>query len=165
MNLEGGAPLRGYLGPMPLRPLQFRQNSQRDSAPLSRAAFSLVEVVMALGIFTFALVAILGLLPAAVLSARESLNLAASLQLADQLHARLNAAPSASLKTGEPPQTYFFNDLGAELDNTEADKAIYKASVSLEAADSDHLVRVAITIRPATGGATRSFSYLIFKNL
>ncbi len=128
-----------------------------------RAGFSLVEVTMAFGIFTFVLVGLLGLMPTAMRAARESLDVAAALQLADKLAARLNAGDISSLEIGAPPRFYYFDDLGGEMAGPE--DAVYKVGVSLGESESANLVRAAIRVQSAQGGdASRAFCYLLLNN-
>jgi len=127
------------------------------------AAFSLVEVAVAMGIFTFALVSLLALMPTAMQSTRDSLNLATALQLADKLAVRLNQADFNSLVPGGTTKLYYFDDLGDELLGPE--RAIYKANTTVAASESANLVRASISVQPVGGGtAPRIFSYLILNN-
>lgn len=127
--------------------------------PLRREAFSLVEVALAMGIFTFALVALLGLLPTAVRSARDSLNAGTALQLADKLSAQLHGGGFSLLKDG----THYFDDRGEELAGPE--EAVYQAEVTLGESESANLIRAEIAIFPAGGHSPlREFCYLILNN-
>ncbi len=56
-----------------------------------RTAFSLIEIVLALGIISFALVGIMGLLPVAMKSAQESQRETRAAQIAQQIFSDLHA--------------------------------------------------------------------------
>lgn len=78
--------------------------------PASSPAFSLVEVTVAIGIFAFVAVAILGLLPAAMKLRADSSQETLATMIAQQLIASVDAAPSLSSVTlqtgayqGNPP--------------------------------------------------------------
>jgi len=63
--------------------------------------FSLIEVVMALGVVAFAIVAIMGLLPTAVTSANDSKRESRAAFIAQGVFANLQASPFATAKTVE----------------------------------------------------------------
>jgi len=127
-------------------------------------AFSLVEVVAALGIFVFSLVALLGLLPVALQSARDSLDISTALELAEKLSAKFNGVAFTSLSTIPSPVIYYYNDIGEEV-SASSDAAVYQASVELGASESPQLIRVAISVRLAQGSpAPHEFCYLILNN-
>lgn len=68
-----------------------------SGAPTSmarRAGFTLIEIVLAMGILTFALVGILGLFPVALDTARESKEETLAAQIAQSLHADIRRAPA-----------------------------------------------------------------------
>lgn len=128
---------------------------------VSSRAFSLVEVTMALGIFVFALVAILGLLPTALLASRESLDIATATQLADTLAGEIQRGEFPG-PGGEDPGRYFFDDTGSPVTEEEA---VYLAEVHLLASQSDNLLRAKILVTRGGGSSNeRAFSYLIFNN-
>lgn len=135
-------------------------------SPYSRegvGAFSLCEVVIALGIFAFALIALLGLLPTALQSARDSLDISTAVQLADQLSAKLNQADFSSLAPDGSEKLFYFDDTGNELPSREG--AVYQASEVLEESESENLVRAEITMRRITSASmSKTFCYLIFNN-
>jgi type II secretory pathway pseudopilin PulG len=85
------------MNPMPLA-------SQKK---FSRGAFSLVEVVLALGIVSFAVLLILGLLPIGLQSTRDSLDETEALNVISQIVADREATPAteSSKIYGLPPLT------------------------------------------------------------
>ena len=113
---------------------------------------------MALGLFSFVMVALLGLMQVAFGGARSSLDAATASQLADGLAARYGQTNFASL----PAQSnYYFDDVGKEVESPS--DAIYSASVEQTNAGTSNLMRVKITVtrgpNPAGG---KKFSFLLF---
>jgi len=122
--------------------------------------FSLVEVTIAMGIFAFALISLVGLMPTALSSARESLDLATAAQLAAGEAAKLHQIGYANLPSS--PTVDFFDDIGAPLDT--ADGAIYRVDTVVGPSESNSLKRVAITVsRPTNAAFRQRFCYLVFK--
>jgi uncharacterized protein (TIGR02598 family) len=122
-------------------------------------AFSLVEVVLALGIFTFALVSMLGLVPVAMSSARSSMDNAIAVQLADGLASKFAQTGFSFLPV--QPSNHFFDDLGKEV--TERSDTTYCASVNFTNGISSNLKGVAITVtRGRTASERKTFCYLLF---
>jgi len=123
------------------------------------AAFSLVEVALALGLFAFALVALLGLLPVAFQACRDSLDISTAAQVADAVAARLQANFS-SLEQGDFVE---FDDRGDEATSSAA--AVYRAKLLSRDSLSDSLDRVEVVVsRSNTSAQGRHFCYLIFNN-
>ncbi len=121
--------------------------------------FSLVEVTMALGITTFALVVILGLLPVGIGAQETSLNETTATNVATGIIADLRQVPSTyaiSLNTSlstkssrygvdvTQPATTIYLDASGTL-QASASTALYKATV--------HLTQPAGTTRTATYGS------------
>lgn len=71
----------------------------RNTSPSRRAAagFSLVEVTLALGIVTFALVGVVGVLPVAMVSSRQSIDKNRAAAIADTLYASFRSQPFQSV--------------------------------------------------------------------
>lgn len=76
--------------------------------------FSLVEVTMAMGIFIFGLVAILGLFPTALQTSRASLDLFTAAQLSRAVVADLERGEFSALSPSLQDE-HFFNDRGKEI--------------------------------------------------
>ncbi|MFA7233476.1 MAG: hypothetical protein WC076_05120 [Terrimicrobiaceae bacterium] len=123
-------------------------------------AFSLVEVVLALGIFTFAVVSLLGLVPLAVSSARSSLDMATAVQLADGLASKFSQDEFSSLPV--QPINCFFDELGKAVTD-EAD-ATYSASIHFtNNSASSNLKSVKITVTQGKSPiGSKTFCYLLF---
>jgi len=91
-----------------------------------RKGFSLVEVVMALGIMSFALMGLVGLLPAGLSQFRQAIDLTVKAQIAQELISmvqRTDYADLAALGTSGQPAVYYYDSEGAKL--TGADEAYY----------------------------------------
>lgn len=122
--------------------------------------FSLVEVAIALGIFVFALVSLVGLMPVALSTARESLDMTVAAQLAAGEAARLEQLPYSALP--DIPIVSWFDAVGAPLNSR--DGAIYRLDTILSSSESDSLKRVIIAVsRSPNPEIRKSFCYLIFK--
>ncbi len=78
------------------------------------AAFTLVEVALSLGIMSFALVALIGMLPVGLSTFRDSVNLTIESQIAQQLYTDIQQTPFADSPalSGD----YYFNDEGFRSD-------------------------------------------------
>ncbi len=124
-------------------------------------AFSLVEVTLAMGVFAFALVSLLALMPTALQASRDSLDLTITNQAADQLAAKLQQNKLPLPITGP---IYFDN----EGNETTSDSAIFQAAIQRNATDSDNLTQVKITVSRSAAASSalkgRQFCYLIFNH-
>jgi len=120
-----------------------------------RRAFSLIEVVISIGIFSFAFMALLGLVPVALQSSRESLDLANATHLANNLKNEV-----ARTNFGVVPLSPRW--FGGSLEEATATNGIYEASVVLADSVSPSLRRLQITIEKGT--SERTFCFLIFNN-
>ncbi len=85
--------------------------------PRARAAFSLVETVLALGIMGLAITALLGLLPHGIEMSRKAANAAAEARIIDTIVGRLSNVPFASLPAQNNIEMHF-DDQGVEVDGT-----------------------------------------------
>jgi uncharacterized protein (TIGR02598 family) len=121
----------------------------------TRAAFSLVEVALAMGIFAFCMIALLGILPAALGASRKSLDFTTSSHVAEMVSSRIqqNGAQVDS------SQNFHFDDEGNE---TAADSAIYHATVECRSAGSASLLLLKIAVFRNVSSEKLHFSYLIF---
>lgn len=86
--------------------------------PKRTAAFSLVEVTMALGIVSFAVLSLVALLPSGLQSVRDSANEAALSAIVRTVRGELNQASFADVTTALPTQTWYFNESGNRLDDS-----------------------------------------------
>lgn len=102
---------------MPSTPLCSTNNR-----PHFQRAFSLVEVVLALGVVSFAMVSILGLIPVGLSTYRNAMNLSVEAGIAQRLVADVQRADFQNLGSAD----FTFDDQGIEVT---ADKAIFTAHV------------------------------------
>ena len=84
--------------------------------PKPTAAFSLVEVTMAIGIVSFALLSLIALLPSGLQSVRDSANEAALSSIVRTVRGELNQASFSDVTTTLPAQTWYFNESGHRLE-------------------------------------------------
>jgi len=124
-----------------------------------RAAFTLVEVVLAVGIFVFSATAILGLLPVALKAGRDSLDMAVATQLADSLAEQLFRTDFSQLPGVGSRFTNWFDDSGTETNQA---SAVYVSSTQVQGSESPNLRRIAITVQ--RGGSGRTFCYLRYND-
>lgn len=89
----------------------------------SRSGFSLVEVVMAVGIMALGVVTILGLLPHGLKMTNQTANEQAETRIVDFLVGDVQSTNWATIDA-TPTQTRFFDDQGLELDQTNPDFGI-----------------------------------------
>lgn len=99
-----------------------------------RGAFSLVEVVLALGITTFAILTLVGLLSVAVESNKDSRADSVAVFIGDNIRSRVQSDPywpwtEATISSVSFPQTtnYWFSFEGLEVPSTQA---YYRAAVT-----------------------------------
>jgi uncharacterized protein (TIGR02598 family) len=144
----------------------------------SRSGFSLVEIVIALGVTAFALIPLLGLLPTGIKSFQDTMNTAVCTQISQRVINDLQSTSFTNLQT----TNRFFDEQGTELTNANSLNCVYRVRVSLSNAtnsggissilggSSSNLYTVSILIAKNSGGAysatnpnTLSFSTLIGK--
>lgn len=150
----------------------MRMGGWRRSGSARMAAFSLIEVTLAVGIMGFAFVAILGMVPVGLKNYRETKNTAVSSQIAQQILSQVQVAPysqltqpgsnpatvqngdvtSSSLRLAAPPETpasstpyvRYFSEEGTEVLSTDA-SGIYQVNTRV-------LVAPPFVQTAATGG-------------
>lgn len=84
---------------------------------------------MALGLATFALVSMMGLLSVGFRGARESINMAVVADIAQSVSGEAQLTPWLNLPNNYANSTRYFDDLGKETRNSSA--AVYVARTSL----------------------------------
>lgn len=125
----------------------------------SQYGFTLVEVALALGIFAFAAIGIVGLIPTALSGARYSLDQATATQLANRLQEEMTGRNWSQLAPGS--QVRYFDDNGTSTANTT--RAVYRADVDISASDSENLRCVQIEVQRYPGtAASWFFSFYVF---
>jgi uncharacterized protein (TIGR02598 family) len=91
-------------------------------------AFSLVEIVIALGIATFALVLLLALLPAGVNNFRQTINATMASQISQRIFNQLQISDFENIPTRN---TNFFDDQGNQLTNSNSTFCTYLVLVTI----------------------------------
>ena len=116
----------------------MKQDTDRQILPLKRSGFasktmcgfSLIEVVIAVGIASFALVTIMGLLPVGLSTFKSTINTAVGTQIAQRIFNDLEIANFANIPIST---NRFFDEQGTELTSSGASNApncIYWAQVN-----------------------------------
>lgn len=105
---------------MKIRPLISRASS----------AFTLIETVLAIGIVSFAFVALMGLLPCGLQVFRKAMDTTLEGQMVQHLVGQLSQTPYDDL-TQLQGQDFWFDEAGGPV--TESSAGIYSASLSLNA--------------------------------
>jgi|GEM_PF-1233228 len=100
------------------------QDSREMRRHDQKRAFSLVEVVLALGLVSFAVIAILGLIPTGLTTLRQAMNQTVEAQIVKSIGARAVTANFTNLATNN----MFFDDEG--LPTTTAAMAVYTVNVT-----------------------------------
>ncbi len=96
-----------------------------------RAGFSLVEVVSSLGIVSFGLVALLGLLPVGIQVSRDSRESTAEAQITQYLSNFVHQSSSSQLTDLIEPHAFYFDRQGLSLPEDSAD-IFYRVTLSQE---------------------------------
>lgn len=127
-------PFAKYLSPA--TPLDSRRVRRGTSVRMKRAAvrggFSLVEVVIAIGVIAFAFIPMMGMLPTGLNLSRQAIDTTVEAQIAQQLTAevqqtdfsRLDELASASIASPS-----YFDDQGNKV--TDPANAIYQATFAI----------------------------------
>ncbi len=95
----------------------------------SARAFSLVEVCLAIGVLSFSLLTVIGLLPVGLTTMRRAMDAATERNIVRQLGAEASGMPYSRLRSDyAATQVRYFDDQGLALSNSA--NAYYRASVS-----------------------------------
>jgi uncharacterized protein (TIGR02598 family) len=100
---------------------------QRSKAPTARA-FTLIEIIIALGVISFALIGLLGLLPAGLQTFRSTMNMSACTQIAQRIATDVTQTAFDTLIATPAPQDRYFDDQGSE---TNGQNYTYQARVRI----------------------------------
>ena len=103
--------------------LKFKKSGQ--SVPRT-AAFSLVEVVLALGVVSFGLVSLMGLLTVGLKTFRDAMTTTTESEISQQLSNQLQLASFSALENTNQSSYYYFTEEGCA---TNAGSAIYSARI------------------------------------
>jgi uncharacterized protein (TIGR02598 family) len=129
----------------------------------SRQAFSLVEVTIAMGIASFAVIGVMSLVPSGLTTLRASVDASAASRI---LRTVASEARQANNFDGLASTTNFFDDNGLKLDVANRTQSIYSAemrvlpSALVPGASSGNANLKAISVRVvrAPGAPTNAFS-------
>jgi uncharacterized protein (TIGR02598 family) len=122
------AALITYLPPASQHPATL----SRVRSHFSRA-FSLVEVVLALGLMSFALMGIVGLLRVGLSHFRKAIDLTVQAQIAQELTSMIQRTPYADIDNLGGPATYYYDEEGNPVDQS---RYVYTATAEV-ASDSE----------------------------
>lgn len=92
------------------------------AAPRGTPAFSLVEVALAMGLLSFCVITLMGLIPVALQASRESMNKNMEIRMRQAVQAQLLAMPTSGLST---TGNYSFDPDGFLRDNTSTNEQRY----------------------------------------
>ena len=95
--------------------------------------FSLVETALALGVASFALISLLGLLPGGLQTFRKAMDTTLQKEMTQVLIGKANQLSYGDLSSQLPAETYYFDDNGSLVPSTDA-SATYKANVTVTSA-------------------------------
>lgn len=129
------------------------------------AGFSLVEVVMAVGVAAFALVALLGLLPSGLKTFKSTMNTAVGSQIAQRVFNDMQIADWKDLTNS----IRYFDEQGTELTNSNAVNCIYwvqvnttntagTSSTQFLGNTSTNLMTITVMVANNPGGGTQDTS-------
>jgi uncharacterized protein (TIGR02598 family) len=132
-----------------------------SQARRSSSAFSLIEVTIALGVVSFALVTLFGLLPTGLNNFRGSMDRSVSAQIAQGIIAKARQTDFTDLTSLQTPagSPLYFTDEG---DSTNMAQAIYVAKVTVETGvgvpssasfTNSSMARVRVQVAKSPGGS------------
>lgn len=115
------------LSPKPLSLFSSRfpgRGAERFWGFRRRNAFTLVEVTLAIGIVSFAFVAMFGLLPVGLSVSRQAIDTTIEAQIVQKLKTQALQTDFSQLQTLQDAEPYYFDDQGKAAEET---GAMYKA--------------------------------------
>lgn len=116
-----------------------------------RQAFSLIEVVLALGIVGIAFIPLMGLLPVGLAASRGSMDSSVVSQIVQQIGADAAQADFEAIPLLEGDR--YFDDQARELSAGDRMRSLYQARLVVAAdADSPHLRRLIVQVVRNPGG-------------
>ncbi|MFZ4778840.1 MAG: Verru_Chthon cassette protein B [Terrimicrobiaceae bacterium] len=129
----------------------------------SLRGFSLVEVTLAMGIASFAVIGVLSLVPGGLATLRSSVDASAVSRIMRTVAA--DARQSTNF-TGIVSTTNYFDDNGLKLDPANKAKSIYSAQLAVlsstvvpgAGATNTNLKAISVRVARAPGAATNAFS-------
>jgi uncharacterized protein (TIGR02598 family) len=107
----------------------------KTAAKRKAAGFSMIELVLALGVVSFAFVSLLGLLPIGMATFRNALDVSVGMQISQRIVNETQETDfSDCVDPTKKPVTRYFDDQGEEV--SDSSKAIYQVNVRIESAPS-----------------------------
>jgi uncharacterized protein (TIGR02598 family) len=108
---------------------------KRNRKSLSGRAFTLVEVVLALGVVSFGLISMLGLLTVGLKTFHDAMSQTTETEIAQQISNQLQLANFSSISGIKNSSNYYFTQEGLQLTNgsstsTAPASTVYTASVA-----------------------------------
>ncbi len=98
------------------------QSLSRARSRSSGQAFSLVEVVLAIGVASFTLLGMVALLPIGLKTAKEAADATTQSQIVQYCRNQLELTPFANLSTAWTSQTLYFDNQGLPTTSTDAEQ-------------------------------------------
>jgi uncharacterized protein (TIGR02598 family) len=141
-------------------------------------AFSLIEVVLAIGVVSFALLTIVGLLPTGLATMQKAQLLQATANIANQIRGQvllLSFCSTSSNAIQQLPQTHYYYTLdGIPVESGDSDvyytASFTTSSISASSAqisdasfssDNAQTITVTVTYPPGVNNQTNTFSLLV----
>jgi len=136
-------------------------------------AFSLIEVALALGIVSFALLGMLGLLPIGLVAIREAMSQTACAHIIQKTAGDLEMISSPDDLEDYIKQPKYFDDSGSSLEGGALSSAVFVASLSPEAPEypgsarldglSSQVTRVVVTVFRYVPGSSPEAANRLFR--
>ena len=129
--------------------LSWNKNSRK-----CRAAFSLIECVLALGIVSFAFISLVGMIPVGLNTFRDAMDATVGSQIAQGVLTEVRQAKfselakfnkNADTDPANPSPDYFFDDEGTASATATAENHIYDAAVRIQ-----YTSRMPVGVAPST---------------
>ena len=130
--------------------------------------FSLVEVTMAIGIISFGLLSVMGLIPVGLDTLRKAMDQTVEAQIVQKLNGKILLTPFGQLDTDYSGKSFFYDQEGVEVSGsanaifsamTSLTQAVYPG-VSVDVASSLRQVQIDITRLPE-GHVTNRFNVYV----
>jgi len=163
-------------------PLEARDVSSRKVKPnriirwkqgfshKGKAAFSLIEIVLALGIVAFGLISVVGLMPIGLTTLRNTIETSVSTQIAQVL---INEVQQTDYNSLPPSQMFYFDEQGNLLNSAANPLKLYDVRLEVTkgttipgslGTSSANLATLSITISPDGGQPVRTISALVARS-
>ncbi|XHR30548.1 MAG: Verru_Chthon cassette protein B [Chthoniobacteraceae bacterium] len=108
----------------------MKNHSHSHNRGSIRGAFSLIEVTIAMGIISFAVTALVALLPGGLQAVRDSATETSLSAIVRQVRSELNQASFTDVTTQLPSQTWYFSEAGLRLVDTNTTDRFFAVTFS-----------------------------------